>query len=900
MVRGTVPHSFLSSIINIGIMSRILWIVAVLLFWYIMVYSQSSSAPKTIEAVRTNEPITIDGIFSEVVWQRQGKSDFTQRYPIEGVPPTEKTEIWIAYDDAALYVAARLYDSAPESIVARIGRRDADLNSDWFYFAVDSYHDKRSGFFFGVTPRGSIEDGVIFNDEEFDDSWDGVWNVATTIDEKGWTAEFKIPYSQLRFTKQDEYVWGMNSLRIIERRKEEDYFVMVPKKESGGVSRFADLIGIRNIDPPRKFEFIPYLAAGGRFLQHDRGDPFNDGNIFTNNIGADVRLGIGSDLMLNATFNPDFGQVEVDPAVVNLSQYETIFQEKRLFFIEGVNFFEFGSGGVNSNWNFNWGNPRYFYSRRIGGPPRGSLQHNGFTDIPDLTHIIGAAKLTGKITEGWSLGALQVFTAREYGKTDSAGVRFEDIVEPFTYYGLVRSLREFNDGRQAIGVIGTAAVRDLNQPYLLEQFNRRSFAFGIDGWANLDSSQKYVLTGWLSTTRIEGTSERILELQKSSVHYFQRPDANHVELDPSAISLTGYAGRIAVNKQKGNWRFNSAVGFMSPGFNSNDLGSLFLADVINGHVMVGYQWFDPDGIFRRKRFNIATFRNYDFGRNKTGEGYFLFLSGEFMNYWGFEGNVVFNPAVLNNSNTRGGPLMTTTRAYGGNFFGYSDSRQPLVFEAGVGGGRSGSGGYSVNVFTGMEWKPSSGVSVRFSPEFFRDVTIAQWFRDPVNDTTATGTYGRRYVFAKIDQKGISWNIRLDWTFTPKLSLQLFLQPLISVGSYSEFKELAQPGTYTFNKYGEGRSTIDLLNDTYTVDPDGAGPAPRFSFGNPDFNFKSLRGNAVLRWEYMPGSTLYLVWTQERTNEDNPGQYAFGRDFSNLFSSIPNNVFLLKVTYWLNP
>jgi hypothetical protein len=861
--------------------------------------AQSSEVPKSIEAVRSTSTISVDGILDEPIWQRQGAADFTQRDPDEGAQPSQRTEVWVAYDDAALYIAARLYDTAPDSIVTRLGRRDADLNSDWFYFGVDSYHDKRNAFYFGVSAGGSIQDGIFYNDEWSDGSWDGVWDAAATVNHDGWTAEFRVPYSQLRFSRLDEYVWGINFLRIIDRWKEEDYFVMVPKKESGFVSRFANLTGIREINPPGRLEILPYVAAGSKFLQHEAGDPFNDGSVFTNNIGADVKVGIGSNLTLNATFNPDFGQVEVDPAVVNLTQYETFFEEKRPFFVEGSSFFSFGSGGVNNNWGFNWGNPNYFYSRRVGRPPRGEVQHSGFSNIPDRTHILGAAKLTGKISEGWSLGTLHALTARECAQVDSMGMRFEDVVEPFAYNGVVRTLREFNDGHQGLGFIGTATMRDLSQPYLVDDFNRRAYAAGVDGWTNLDEDRTYVMAGWVSATKAEGTPDRILSLQTSPLHYFQRPDASHIDIDSTASSLTGYAGRVAVNRQKGNFRFNSAVGFITPRFTSNDLGFMFQTDRINIHVVVGYQWFDPDGVFRRKGFNAATFRNYNFGGTKVGEGYFLFYGGQFMNYWGFESNIVVQPGVLDDRYARGGPLMRTTNFYGTNQYFYSDSREAVVFSGGIFAGRSESGGYRVNLFPGIEWKPSSGVAVRTSLMFTRDVTIAQWIGS-FEDATATSTYGHRYVFGKLDQKEFSGNIRLDWTFTPKLSLQLFVQPLVSVGGYMEFKELKQPGTYTFNRYGEGISTIEFANGKYTVDPDGAGSVKPFTFENPDFNFKSLRGNAVLRWEYLPGSTLFLVWTQERLNFDNPGEYRFGRDFSKLLDSSPNNVLLLKVAYWLNP
>ena len=522
------------------------------------VSTDSIKTRPTVEAIRITNQIVVDGNLTEAEWRRPGVTHFTQRDPNEGSDPTQKTEVWVAYNDEALYIAARLYDTHPDSIVSRIGRRDADLSADAFYVGIDSYHDHRSGFYFIVYAGGSVKDGTMYNDSWDDNLWDGIWDVATKIDDKGWTLEMRIPYSQLRFPGQDQYTWGINFIRQMDRNKERDDFVMVPKKESGWVSRFADLIGLRDIHPPRRLEALPYTATTGKFLRHDAGDPFNNGHMIDQSVGVDLKAGIGNNLTLNASFNPDFGQVEVDPAVVNLTQFETFFDEKRPFFIEGSNFFDFGFGGANNNWGFNWGTPTFFYSRRIGRPPQLGVRESGYSDIPDKTHIIGAGKFTGKLGEGWSIGALQAFTAREYGKVDSSGVRFADVVEPFTYYGVVRTIKEFNEGHQAVGFLGTATMRDLNHDYLATSLNKNAYGLAFDGWTNLDADQVWVVTGWLASSRIEGTPERMLSLQEDPFHYYQRPDADYVHLDAGATSLSGYGGRFALNKQKGNTYLNAA------------------------------------------------------------------------------------------------------------------------------------------------------------------------------------------------------------------------------------------------------------------------------------------------------------------------------------------------------
>ena len=657
----------------------------------------------TVTAFRASGPISVDGVLDEPGWSHPSVGSFTQKNPTEGAPPTFNSEVWVLFDDEALYVGAKLHDPNPDSIVSRIGRRDADLNGDWFYVGIDSYHDRRTGFFFGVYASGSITDGTLYNDSWDDDSWDGIWEAVHGIGDGGWTAEMKIPYSQLRFTQQDSYVWGINFARQIERLNEENYFVMVPKKESGWVSRFADLTGIENITPPARLELLPYVVLSTRRTSdYLPGDPFHDGSSGSWNVGGDLKVGLGSNLTMNATINPDFGQVEVDPAVVNLTQFETFYEEKRPFFIEGSNLFEFGYGGANNNWGFNSGTPTFFYSRRIGRSPVGSVQHDGYMDYPDATTILGAAKITGKVSEAWSLAALSALTQTEYAAVQDGDMRYDDIVEPLASYNLVRSQKEFENGKRAIGFLGTAAFRNLREPYLPDQFNSSALMGGVDGWTELDPGGEYVITGWASMARIEGNPARMVSVQRSSAHQFQRPDVTHVSVDSTATSLSGHAGRVAVNKQKGNFRLNTAFGWVSPGYDVNDMGFLSRTDNMNGHLVLGYRWYEPDGFFRSKGFNAATFRNYTFGGDKTDEGYFLFYDAEFMNYWGMSGNFVFNPATLDRYGTRGGPMMMYTNRYGAYLEAWTDSRDAVSYFVGTSPGRSESGGYRLTVYAGRD------------------------------------------------------------------------------------------------------------------------------------------------------------------------------------------------------
>ncbi|MCP2604677.1 carbohydrate binding family 9 domain-containing protein [Candidatus Aminicenantes bacterium AH-873-B07] len=878
-------------------------IIAIFSFNPFLIFSfveaKQTQEQKIIRAIRTNEQIRVDGILKEKVWKNRGYSDFVQSDPIDGAKPTEKTVVWIAYDDEALYVAAQLYDSQPELIVCRLGRRDDFLDSDWFIFAIDPYYDRRSGFQFAVNPAGSIVDWTLYNDEWRDNTWDGVWDWAVNVNEKGWTVEIKIPFNQLRFQKREEYIWGVNFVRIIKRKNERDTYVWIPKGDSGYVSRFAKLIGIRNISPGRHIEFFPYTVGEAKFSPSEPGNPFKTGKDYLGNIGFDIKIGVRSNLTLDATINPDFGQVEVDPAVINLSAYETYYQEKRPFFIEGSNIFNaFGRGGSTMNVNINFAPPSFFYSRRIGRSPQGYVSRSGYIKFPDRTTILGAFKLTGKIN-GLNLGFINAFTAREYAEIDFKGRHFKEEVEPFSYYGVLRLQKEFNEGRHGIGFIATSVIRNLRNENLEDILNKRAFSLAIDGWTFLDKNKGWVLTGWLGGTLVEGSKTAILNLQKSSLHYFQRPDAKHVKLNEEATSLKGWSGRFTLSKQKGNFIFNMAIGAISPGFDCNDIGFQYNSfDVINSHIVFGYRWLHPGKIFRYWWFIIATFRNYDFGGNKTWEGYGIAVNGQFLNYWGFDFMFGYNPDILSNDLTRGGPLAVIPYGYQINFSISSDSRKSIVLNASTSLYNRPLEGYHWNASLSLRWKPRSNIDISFRPGFYLRHSDIQWVTK-IDDPFMIDTYGTRYIFAEIKQKTLFSEIRINWTFSPKLSLQLYFQPFIAVGKYSEFKELARPRSFVYNIFGEDSSTIIYSNGKYIVDPDGPGPAPVFSFWNPNFNFKSLRGTVVLRWEYLPGSTLYFVWTQNRTDYSHPGDFNFMRDLESLFTAKGDNIFLIKISYRWN-
>ncbi len=867
-----------------------------------MSVARAAEAPQGIAAVaarRVVSPVRIDGMLREPEWHTPPVTAFLQREPDQGQQPTQRTQFWVAYDDANLYVAARMEDAHPDSIIALLSRRDDQTSSDAINIYLDPYHDRKTGYYFSVTAAGSESDGVLFNDDWDDNSWDGVWESAVQRDAGGWTMEMRIPLSQLRFDPARSRDWGINVRRFIGRRNEQDYLAYTPRNESGFVSRFPTLTGLGEVQPPARFELTPYVTARAEYTQHPVGDPFNNGSRYLPGVGADLKLGVTPSLTLDATVNPDFGQVEVDPAVVNLSDVETYYQEKRPFFVEGLSIFNFGNGGANNYWGFNWSAPTLFYSRRIGRAPEGSLPDYEFVDMPLGTHILGAGKLTGKLGGDWNVGVIEAVTKREYADIQFGSARSKVEVEPLTSYSVLRLQRDFNDGRQGFGVLGTLTKRFFADDRLRDELNAEAGVAGFDGWTFLDQDKVYVTTLWVAGSSIRGSRERMLTLQTSSGHYFQRPDLRSARLDSSATSMQGLAARMTLNKQKGAAAFNAAVGVISPGFESGDLGFIWRTNVVNAHVGAGYTWSTPTEYYRSFEIMTALFGSANFDGDVTWAGVWTGLWLELPNYYSMNLTLAYNPSVMNDRRTRGGPVTENPAGRELDFRLATDSRSRTVLQLSTmlyfGGGGTGR-----SLDASLEVKPSSTLSVSFGPTLERDETDAMWLGSYA-DPTATATCRNRYLFAHLNQTTVAANLRINWTMSPTLSLQVFVQPLISSGDYSGFKELVRPRSFDFREYGApGTSIATSASDgttRYALDPDGAGPLLAYVIDDPDFNIRSLRGNAVLRWEYTPGSTLYLVWTQSRSDYEAIGNFELGRSMDRLVGSHPDNIFMLKLTYW---
>ena len=857
-------------------------------------------APRIIRAVRASTPPTIDGRLTEEAWTTAPVADgFTQRDPDEGRPATERTEVRILFDDTAVYVGARMFDGEPAQITRRLSSRDSDADADRLTIYLDPMRDKLTGAIFRVSAANVQQDAALYNDSWWDPTWDAVWQSQVSMDAQGWSAEIRIPLSQLRFTNAERQTWGINVERFVRRKNEYSWLEMVPKNENGNASRMLELTGLDGMHPRRNLELLPYVAGRAEFIKPSTaGNPFNDGSRGFGAAGLDMKLGLSSNLTVSATVNPDFGQVEVDPAVVNLTAFETFFDEKRPFFLEGSQIFNnFGRGGANDYWGFNNSEPQIFYSRRIGRTPQ--LAASGdYVDAPTATTILGAAKLTGKTSGRWSLGFLQAMTGEETARTSASGLAARSVVEPLTSYSVARVQRDIGT-RTGLGFLATSVSRQLNTQAARDGLSSEAFVVGTDAYWFLDRDKEWVVTGDIATSRVAGTTTLIEKLQRAPQRYYQRPDEPHVHLDATLTSLSGFTGRLNLNRNRGNWRVNAALWTGSPGWESNDLGFHSTGDRAGAHAVLFVQGTTPHRFSRSRCVWVAKSWTWNFAREVQSDTWNMQARNNFMNYWSAGINAGYGRRTLDDRLTRGGPSAESPSNSFVNLQGNTDSRQWLSVSSSYNQNWRESGAWSRNASVSLNFKPSPRLTISTGPQWNRNHSIAQYVTT-ITDARATNTFGGRYVFGGLEQSQLTMTTRVSVIVTPKVSMQVFAQPLIAVGDYGDFKELARPRSYDFLHYGAtgGSIAYDSVARSYAVDPDGTGAAPGFSFDNPDFNFKSLRLNAVFRWELKPGSAFYAVWTRQQVDLSNPGVFVPGRDARALFGARGDDVFLVKMAYWL--
>jgi hypothetical protein len=815
-------------------------------------------------ADRAARPPLIDGRANDAVWRTAAAiTDFREFDPVEDTTPRFRTEARVAYDEHNLYVFVRAFDPEPQRIKRLLARRDASTATDDIWILVDSYHDRRSGYEFGVNPAGVKRDNSISNDGNEDNAWDGIWDVATNVDSLGWTAEFRIPLSQLRYANAPTHTFGFMVIRDINRYQERLSWPLLHRSQNGLASQFGEVIGIDGISSPRRLEATPYVVT--KNVSVPTGSGYDRGQRLT--AGADFKYGVTSSLTLDATVNPDFGQIEADPAVLNLGAFETFFQEKRPFFIEGNGLM---SVPVNCNIVRDCGNENLFYSRRIGRAPQLADQY-GDASSPTTSTILGAAKLTGRTPGGLSLAMLEAVTGRETG-TDHR------TIEPATNYAVVRATQDFRNGETGVGVIGTAVNRSLDG-WTRDSLRASAVVGGVDLRHRFLQS-RYELNASVTASRVGGSPAAIAATQQNATHYYQRPDAG-LGFDPSRTALAGHAEQIKFGKFGGGvLRFETSLQRVSPGYEINDLGYLRRADWQEQATWAQIRLQTPAAFYQRLSWNFNEWNDW------TAEGLPLEhavntnVHTELKNHWWLHGGGTIGQlgTAYCDRCARGGPAVRVS-PYIAPWAGIEgDGRGVVVPYLWMNYWRGDEGrSWSLNLHPSLDlrvasrWTGSVGVSLT------RNLDNTQWY-DNFLDSTAT----THYTFAHLDQRTISLQGRLNFTASPTLTVQIYAEPFVSKGRYTNVRELASARAAAY------ADRYQPYGDTAVTNAPGG------------FNVKQFRSNMVLRWEYQPGSTVYLVWAQGREDsEPEYGTRSFSGDFRHLFRSHPDNTFLIKVSHWFN-
>ncbi len=786
-----------------------------------------AKAGKVLRAFRVGAtPPRIDGQLDDEAWRHAESAEgFVQWEPENMASLSERTAMQVAYDDRFVYVAVRCYDREPDAVQGPLSRRDESRGTptDLIGIGFDPRHDHQTGYVFMTNPAGVQNDFFFFNDENTDRDYDAVWEVRASRNREGWVAEFRIPFSQMRFDRPagGETVWGFGVRREIYRKSEHGEWTARPRGERGEVSRWGHLVFADALAPPRRVEILPYALA-----RHEGRVADAAGAVA--GAGVDLRIGLGTASTLSATINPDFGQVELDPAVLNLSVFETFFPEKRPFFLEDSRTFVPPVGLF-----------QLFHSRRIGRQPNrfASAIDGEIVERPEQTSVVGAAKLTGKAS-GWTYGALSALTAREYAQVETEGpvpnavsVR-EEVIEPLTSYNVVRVQRDLFKGSSNIGAMATAVVRERDAD---------AYTGGVDYTVRWNRNRDDWNGHWAWTRAPASDGTR-----------------------------TGFGGVMNFNLSRKHWGLFTHFDHFGRDFRVTDLG--FHRGRVNSN-----QWFggmsleqpDPGKVFRRIALfgNVGQSWNGDrlvFGRFAGGG-----MSTQFLNFWSVDAFVGRGFRVLDDLDTRGGPPIVRPADVGFDIFVNSDSRKTWRLSFGGGGHQDEEGGWNARFGPSLRLQPSTRLQTSIGANYSTATDIAQWI-----DNLDTDTDGAEdHIYGTLRRDVIDVTLRATYALHRDLALQLYLQPFVAVGDYTNIRRLARPRSFDFTPV--------------TLDSDR------------DFNNKSLRGNLVLRWEYLRGSTLYVVWNMSSSDDARPGRFSPLRDLADSFGADGSHIFMVKVNYWLS-
>lgn len=887
-----------------------------------------AGVPALARATRLDGEISIDGRIEEAAWMSAPViTDFVQGEPTEGLAPTEPTEVRVVFDDRSIYVSARMYEKDPSRIHDQLVRRDERGAYDYFSVSFDPNRDGLTGYQFQVAASGSQRDAFLFADVQEDADWNAVWVSAVERDGQGWSVEMKIPLSQLRYEAgPDDQTWGINFERRRLDSNETDYFSLQSRMVRGRVSQFGTIDGFQMTGGSRRIEIRPFAVSQVNQAPTVPGNPLVSASEFDPRVGADLSVGIGSAFSIDATVNPDFGQVEVDPEVINLTAFETFFPEKRPFFVQDAKVFEFagsqsGRGGR--------GGKAMFFSRRIGREPQGFGPFDAdFVNSPNLNTIIGAAKLTGRTAGGLSVGALGAMTAKESG--DAFFIDGDSLstftAQPAAAHGVMRLQQDFRGGGSKIGIIGTAISRGLPDTGAFDFLPGEAFSFGLDfehQWGG-DRGRNWRLWGFYAGSFVSGSQTAITRLQRNSLHYFQRPDASYLGVDSTATSLFGSDWRLQFERQSArHWTYGLWLGQQTPGFDINDLGFITSGERLDAGARVTYREVQPGSLFLRYNINFFSFHNFrnslikdglfadgNFARSYSTGTFWLSSNVTFLNNWRAAIRSSYSPQTQSGTQTRGGPLMMSPSRWslGGDF--NTDDRAAVSMRPSFSYTRgSRDSGYSVRGGLGFAFRPAPSWQIEIGPSFSRQRNAAQY----VTRSAAVEfepTFGSRYLFGDLERNTLSMDTRLNVAFTPDLSLQLFLQPLISSGNYLSYRQLQSAESYDLLDFTEGDAFDDgsglvCVDGTTCVDDgvryfDFTGDgSPNHATRDRNFNIRSLRGNLVFRWQYRPGSEIFLVWQHSRRDTQNFGDLNVGRDLGGLFAAPSQNVFIFKISHYLS-
>ena len=847
--------------------------------------SQPSPKRARAERLSSSQAPRIDGRLDDAAWRGVTPiEDFAQQRPVEGAAPTERTQVFVRYDDDALYVGARMFRKSPQDIARSVTRRDGQGNAERIQITFDTQRDRRTAYAFAVSAAGVRADFHHSQDDEMrgrENQYDPIWSADARVDSLGWTAEMRIPFSQFRFPVAEVQEWGFQVDRWMPDKNEDLQWIVIPSRENGYISRFGTLTGIKGIKAMRPTELLPYMAVDAtKSAVSNAHNPFR--NPTKARGGLDAKFGIASNLTVDATVNPDFGQVEADPAEVNLSAFETIVEERRTFFTEGQQLLRVEG-------------PNYFYSRRVGSAPHLSASGD-FIDQPRASTILGAAKLTGRTASRLSVGALAAVTgksqARVFSLTDQTIQRVA--VEPQSEYAVLRLQQEVGKQASTVGGAFTAMRRDVTTlPSLASLLTRDAIAGGVD-WRVRFQQGRYAVSGWAGYSYVAGDTLAMGRVQRSSAHFFQRPDGGYLGYNTARRSLSGYTASIRADKDAGRHiLWGAQVVAESPGYEVNDVGRLQSADDIEYNADIQIRETLPGQYFQNWRLGFVTRGSFNYGGDQTNQELQQNTSLTFKNFWSLNVNTKFDLPTLDDALTRGGPLMATAFAGGQEVRVNSPFGARTFYRANASWNSDVLGGHRASVGGSVTLRPAPRWQVSLEPSYSVSTDSRQYVSSVANAASIL-TYGRRYIFGYVDRVTASMKTRLNYAFSPSLTLEGYGEPFVASGYYRDLGELRASRTNTLTTYGTNGSTITRATDgSYTIADGGTA----FALSNRDFNVLSFRSNVVLRWEWKAGSTLFVVWQQNRRASEALGESAQFFDLTRTTRAAGDNFLALKLSYW---